>query len=209
MKLNLFEQNGKESANKVELSDKVFNIKPHDHAIWLDIRLIRANRRQGTHETKGRSYVSGGGRKPFRQKGTGRARQGTIRAPHHVGGGRVFGPHPRSYDMKLNKKVKQLARRSALSYKASNGKIIVLKNFNYDNSSTKQIKNLLSAFDLENKHVLLCTSEVSNTIVKSAANIYNIKVCDSITFSTYDVLRADTVLMQEGALLKVNEVLGK
>jgi large subunit ribosomal protein L4 len=138
MKLNLFEQNGKESANKVELSDKVFNIEPNDHAIWLDIlRLIRANRRQGTHETKGRSYVSGGGRKPFRQKGTGRARQGTIRAPHHVGGGRVFGPHPRSYDMKLNKKVKQLARRSALSYKASNGKIIVLENFNYDNRRIK------------------------------------------------------------------------
>jgi len=208
MKLNIIAQDGKDTAKKAELSDKVFKIEPNEHAVWLDVKVIRANKRQGTHQTKGRSYVSGGGRKPFRQKGTGRARQGSIRAPHHVGGGRVFGPSPRTYDMKINKKVKALAKCSVLSDKAGSNKIIVLEDFKWDKPSTKQMLDLLSALNLSDKKVLLCTSELSKNIVKSVSNLYKVEVRESNTFSSYDVLRADTVLFQVGALAKVNEVLG-
>ena len=209
MKLNVYEQNGKKTTAQAELSDKVFAIKPNDHVIWLDVKAIQANRRQGTHETKSRSYVSGGGRKPFRQKGTGRARQGTIRAPHHVGGGRVFGPHPRSYRMKVNKKVKLLARKSALTYKAQDNKIVIIKDFDYDKPSTKAIKDLLAALNLEGKRVLLCTNGNLPNVVKSAANLYGVEVRESVTFSTYDILKANTLILQESALKKVNEVLGR
>ena len=209
MKLNVFGQNGKETAAQAELNDAVFGIEPNDHAIWLDVKLIRANGRQGTHQTKGRSFVSGGGRKPFRQKGTGRARQGTIRAPHHVGGGRVFGPSPRTYLMKVNKKVKKLARLSALSYKAIGQKIVVVEDFNYEKPSTKNILDFLTAMKLNDKKVLLCTAENAPEIVRSADNIYNVEIRDSFTFSTYDVLKADTVIFQQSAVNKINEVLGR
>ena len=207
MKLSVFGQDGKKTGTEVELSDKVFKIEPVDHAIWLDVRLLNANKRQGTHQTKGRSFVSGGGRKPFKQKGTGRAHQGTSRAPHHVGGGRVFGPSPRTYLMKVNKKVKALARRSALSYKMREEKIMVVENFNYDAPSTKNIVSLLSGLQLTDKKVLLCTTENAKGIVKSASNLYKVQIRESATFSTYDVLRADAVVFQEGAVSKVNEVL--
>ena len=209
MKLNVFEQNGKKTTAQAELSDKVFAIEPNDHVIWLDIKALRAARRQGTHQTKGRSFVSGGGKKPFRQKGTGRARQGTIRAPHHVGGGRVFGPEPRNYRMKVNKKVRLLARKSALTYKAKDNKIVVVKDFDYENPSTKAVKNMLEALKLDGKRVLICTNGTLRNVVKSVANIYGVEVRDSVTFSTYDILKADTLIMQEGALKKVNEVLGR
>ncbi len=209
MKVNVYGIDGQKTNTKVELSDQVFGIQPNDHVIWLDVKAILANRRQGTHATKGRSQVSGGGKKPFRQKGTGRARQGTIRAPHFVGGGRVFGPQPRNYRQQINKKVKKLARRSALSYKAKENKIIVLQDFNYEKPSTKNMVNLLKNFELDGKRVLLCTSEYAPNIVKSAANLYKVEVRESATFSTYDVLKADTILFQEGALKKVNEVLSK
>lgn len=209
MKVDVYTQDGTKKSNKIDLNDSIFAIQPNDHAIWLDVRLIQANKRQGTHQTKGRSFVSGGGRKPFRQKGTGRARQGTTRAPHHVGGGRVFGPEPRTYKMKVNKKVKHLARNSALSYKAKDSKIKVVDNFDFDEPSTKKMLSILESLDLANKKVLLCTNGPSKTIVKSADNLYKVEVRDSITISTYDVLKADTILMQEGALKKVNEVFGK
>ena len=209
MKVDVYTQDGSKKSNKIDLNDSIFAIQPNDHAIWLDVRLIQANKRQGTHQTKGRSFVSGGGRKPFRQKGTGRARQGTTRAPHHVGGGRVFGPEPRTYKMKVNKKVKHLARNSALSYKAKDSKIKVVENFDFDEPSTKKMLSILESLDLANKKVLLCTNGPSKTIVKSADNLYKVEVRDSITISTYDVLKADTILMQEGALKKVNEVFGK
>ncbi|HES58888.1 MAG: 50S ribosomal protein L4 [Calditrichaceae bacterium] len=209
MKVDVYKQDGSKTNIKVELSDSIFGIEPNDHAIWLDIRLIQANKRQGTHQTKGRSFVSGGGRKPFRQKGTGRARQGTSRAPHHVGGGRVFGPEPRTYRMKVNKKVKQLARNSALTYKAKEDKIRIIENFDFDEPSTKKMLSILSSLDLADKKVLLCTDGTLRSVVKSAGNLYKVAVRDSVTISTYDVLKADTVLMQEGALKKVNEVFGR
>ncbi len=207
MKLTVFGQDGKKTGNEVELNDKIFQIDPVDHAIWLDVRLIMANKRQGTHQTKGRSFVSGGGKKPFKQKGTGRARQGSTRAPHHVGGGRVFGPSPRTYAMKVNKKVKALARRSALSYKAKEQKIVVVENFDYDSPSTKSLIGLLSGLNLTDKRVLFCTADKSDAIVRSASNIYKVEVRESVTFSTYDILKADTLVLQEGAVNKINEVL--
>jgi large subunit ribosomal protein L4 len=209
MKLNIIAQDGKDTAKKAELSDAVFKIEPNEHAVWLDVKVIMANKRQGTHATKGRSYVSGGGRKPFKQKGTGRARQGSSRAPHHVGGGRVFGPSPRTYSMKINKKTKALAKRSVLSDKAKNNKIIVMENFDWDKPSTKSMLNILSSLKLDDAKVLLCTDGLSKNIVKSVSNLYKVEVRESNTFSTYDVLRADTVIFQVGALTKVNEVLGK
>lgn len=209
MKVHVFSEDGKKTDKQVDLKKEVFGIEPNDHAIWFDIKIVRANQRQGTHATKARSYVAGGGRKPFRQKGTGRARQGTIRAPHHVGGGRVFGPSPREHNKKINKKVKSLARRSALSYKAKDGKILVVENFDYDRPSTKKIKAFLETLNPDTRKVLLCTADYSANLVRSAANLYQVNVRESNTFSTYDILNADTVIMQEGALAKVNEVLAK
>jgi large subunit ribosomal protein L4 len=209
MKLNIIAQDGKDTANKAELSEDVFNIEPNEHAVWLDVKVIMANKRQGTHATKGRSYVSGGGRKPFKQKGTGRARQGSSRAPHHVGGGRVFGPSPRTYDMKINKKTKSLAKRSVLSDKAKSKKIVVMENFKFDKPSTKSVLSMLDALKLSDSKVLLCTDGLAKNIVKSVSNLYKVEVRESNTFSTYDVLRADTIIFQVGALTKVNEVLGR
>lgn len=209
MKLNVYGQDGKKSTTQVELNSKVFEVEPNDHVVWMDVRIIMANRRQGTHATKGRSYVRGGGRKPFRQKGTGRARQGTTRAPHHVGGGRVFGPEPRTYNMKINKKVKALARRSVLSYKVKEEKMVIVEDFKFESPSTKSMNSFLDALKLTDKKVLFCTAENSENIVKSANNLYRLNVRASVGFSTYDVLWADTVVMQKSAVEKVNEVLGK
>jgi large subunit ribosomal protein L4 len=208
MKLSVLSESGKKTNKSVDLSDTIFKIEPHDHAIWLDVRVIRANQRQGTHATKGRSEVSGGGRKPFRQKGTGRARQGTIRAPHHKGGGTVFGPHPRNYGMGINKKVKLLARKSALSYKAKSDDVIIVEDFSYDQPKTKRVRDFLTAFDLNDKKVLLVTGKNDTHMHNSARNLYNVQVRESVSFSTYDILNAEKLVIQESAAKKINEVLG-
>jgi len=207
MKLNVLDISGKQTSRTAALGEKVFNVEPHDHSIWLDVRSIRANGRQGTHKAKGRSEVRGGGRKPFRQKGTGRARQGTIRAPHHVGGGCVFGPTPRTYSVGINKKVKKIARRSALSYKAMDSNIVIVENFSFEEPKTKKMAEILNALDLGNTKVLLLTAANEANIYSSAQNLHKLAVKDSVTFSTYDVLWAEKVVMQEGALTKINEVL--
>jgi len=207
MKLKVMNTSGKQTSRTVDLPDSIFNIEPNDHLIWLDVRAIRANGRQGTHKSKGRSEVRGGGRKPFRQKGTGRARQGTIRAPHHVGGGRVFGPKPRIYSIGINKKMKKLARRSALSYKAKDSHIIVVEDFSFEEPKTRKISAILSALEMQDKKVLLLTAKNEAHIYSSAQNIHTLSVRDSITFSTYDVLWAEKIVLQEGALNKINEVL--
>jgi len=207
MKLNVIDLKGKQTGRTAELSDKVFKIEPHDHSIWLDVRSIRANSRQGTHKAKNRSETRGGGRKPFRQKGTGRARQGTIRAPHHVGGGRVFGPSPRDYTVGINKKAKKLARRSALSYKARDEKIIVVENFSFDEPKTKKMMDIMQALNLSDSSVLLLTADHESHVSSSTENLHKVSVRDSVTFSTYDVLRAEKIMVQEGALSKINEVL--
>jgi len=209
MKLNVFDLKGKSTGRTADLSDKIFKIEPHDHAIWLDVRSVRANNRQGTHKAKTRSETRGGGKKPFRQKGTGRARQGTIRAPHHVGGGRVFGPSPRDYTVGINKKMKKLARKSALSYKARDEKIVVVENFSFDEPKTKKMMEIIEALNLSESSVLLLTAEHESNIYSSTKNLNRVSVKDSTTFSTYDVLRAEKIMVQEGALTKINEVLAR
>lgn len=208
MKLSIHSENGKKTTRSFDLSDNVFRIEPHDHSIWLDVRSIRANQRQGTHASKGRSDVSGGGRKPFRQKGTGRARQGTIRAPQYKGGGVVFGPQPRSYTVGINKKVKSLARKSALSYKAKSDNLMVVEDFSYDEPKSSRIKDFLKALDLGDKKVLLVTGKNELNMNLSSRNLYNVEIRESISFSTYDVLNAETLVLQESAAKKINEVLG-
>jgi large subunit ribosomal protein L4 len=207
MKLEVLNTIGKQTGRSIDLPDSIFKIEPHDHSIWLDVRAIRANNRQGTHKAKSRSEVRGGGRKPFRQKGTGRARQGTIRAPHHVGGGRVFGPSPRDYVVGINKKVKKLARKSALTYKAKDKKIIVVENFSFEEPKTKKMTDILSALNLSDSSVLLLTAANESQINTSACNLHKLSVKDSAAFSTYDVMKADKIVLQEGALTKINEVL--
>lgn len=208
MKLSVLSEAGKKTTKSVELSDAIFKIEPHDHAIWLDVRAIRANQRQGTHATKVRSDVAGGGRKPFRQKGTGRARQGTIRAPHHKGGGTVFGPHPRNYTTGINKKVKLLARKSALSYKAKSKDVIIVEDFSFEEPKTRRVQDFLNALDLADKKVLLVTGKNESQMHFSARNLYNVEVRESVSFSTYDILNAEKLIMQESAAKKINEVLG-
>jgi len=208
MKLNVYSEAGKKTTKSVDLSDKIFKIEPHDHSIWLDIRSIRANQRQGTHATKGRSDVSGGGRKPFRQKGTGRARQGMIRAPQYKGGGSVFGPQPRNYWLGVNKKVKKLARLSALSYKAKSENVLIVEDFTYDAPKTNRIKGFLDALELSDKKVLLLTGKNEENVNLSARNLYNVQIRESVGFSTYDVLRAEKLILQESAAKTINEVLG-
>ncbi len=208
MNVAVFDINGKKTGKEAELKDTIFAGEINEHVVWLDIKALMANKRQGTHATKGRSYVSGGGRKPFRQKGTGRARQGSTRAPHHVGGGRVFGPSPHGYYQKVNKKVKKIARRSALTDKAQNQNIVVIEDFQMDAPKTKTIISMLEGFKLSGKRVLILTNGNAPNIYKSAENVYKVEVREDVTFSSYDVVKAHTILIQEGALNKINEVLG-
>ncbi len=208
MNVPVFDIKGKKTSKEAELKDSVFAGEINEHVVWLDIKAIMANKRQGTHASKGRSFVSGGGRKPFRQKGTGRARQGSSRAPHHVGGGRVFGPQPHRYYQKVNKKVKKLARRSVLTDKAQKQKIIVVEDFQLETPRTKNIVDVLDALKLNNQKVLMLTNGHATAIHKSASNLYKVNVREDVTFSSYDVMNAQVLVIQEGALNKINEVLG-
>ncbi len=200
---------GRKSGKKVTLNPDVFEIEPNDHAIYLAVKAHQANRRQGTHSVKNRSAVAGGGRKPFRQKGTGRARQGTIRAPHMVGGGRAFGPHPRSYRQDLPKKVKRLASRSALSYKAKESKIIVVEDFQFDEPKTKNVVELLENLKIEDRKVLILTKDNDLNLYKSARNIPYKSVQQAPQFNAFDLLSVQTVIIQQGGVEIINEVLGK
>ena len=208
MKLSILNETGNKTTKTVDLADNVFKIEPHDHSVWLAVRALRANQRQGTHASKGRSDVSGGGKKPFKQKGTGRARQGTIRAAQYKGGGRVFGPHPRDYSMGVNKKIRALARRSVLSDKVKSDNLMIVEDFSYDQPKTKRILEFLEALKLSGKKVLLLTGKNETNVYMSAKNLYHFQVRESISFSTYDVLNAETLVIQESAAKKINEVLG-
>lgn len=209
MKLSIYKQDGTAARKKVELSPTVFEIEPNDHAIYLDVKAHLAAKRQGTHSVKNRSEVSGGGKKPFRQKGTGRARQGTTRAAHMVGGGRAFGPRPRSYRHTLPHKVSQLARRSALSYKLREEKIIVVEDFRFDGPKTRQFIELLSNLKVDDRKVLFLTADNDTNLHKSARNIPYKTVQQAPSFSTYELMNAQTVIVQAGAVDIINEVLGK
>lgn len=209
MELEVYNINGDKTAKKVTLSDDIFGITPNDHAIWLDVKLVMANKRQGTHKTKERSEVSGSTRKIKRQKGTGTARAGDIKSPIFRGGGRVFGPTPRDYEFKLNKKLRRLARKSALAYKAKENNITILEDFIFDEAKTRNFTALLANFNLSDKKTLLVMPGTDNNLVLSSRNVRKVKVMRAEMLNTYDILNANNLLISESSVPIIEEILGK
>ncbi len=209
MDVAILKYSGESTGRKISLSDAVFGIEPNDHAIYLDVKSFLANQRQGTHKSKQRNEISGSSRKIKKQKGTGGARAGNIKSPLFKGGGRVFGPQPRDYSFKLNKKVKDLARRSALSYKLKDNSIAVLEDFNFESPKTKSYVTMLNALSLADKKTLLVLPEGSKNVVLSGRNIQNTKITTAEQINTYDLMNADNVLIAESSLEKVQNLLTK
>lgn len=207
MEIAVLKNNGKSSGRKVTLSDSIYNIEPNDHAIYLDVKQFLANRRQGTHKTLEKSEVSGSTRKLKRQKGTGGARSGSIKSPLFPGGARVFGPRPRDYSFKLNKKVKSLARKSALSYKAKSEEIRVVEDFSFDAPKTKSYLKFLNDLKLENKKTLLIVPAGDHNVILSSRNLKKARVMSAESINTYEVLNADNVILFESSLEKIEKVL--
>lgn len=205
-KVALYNQNGSQ-VGEVELNDAVFGIEPNEHVLFEAIIMQRASLRQGTHKVKGRSEVRGGGRKPWRQKGTGRARQGSIRSPQWRGGGTVFGPVPRSYSYKLPKKVRRLAIKSALSSKAQENNILVLDALNFDKPKTKDFIAVLKNLSVDKK-ALVVTDGLNENVVLSARNIPGVTVVEAAGVNVLDVVNHDQLIMTKSAVEKVEEVLG-
>ena len=204
-KINVLNIKG-EKVNDIKLNESVWSIEPNDAVLYDALTLARNNARQGTADTKTRSEVSGGGRKPWRQKGTGRARQGSTRSPHWPGGGVVFGPHPRSYAKKMNRKERRLALRSALSYKAIESKLIVIDNFKLEDGKTKTAKAFLSSLGIE-KSVLIVVDELDENMVLATRNLSNVILLEASEVNTYDVIAADTMVITENAVKMLEEVL--
>ncbi|MEI7694589.1 MAG: 50S ribosomal protein L4 [Chlorobium sp.] len=208
MELKVLNTAGAETGEVVTLRDDIFGAEISEHAMYLDVKSILANRRQGTHKSKTRGEVRGGGKKPLRQKGTGNARQGSTRSPLHIGGGTIFGPVPHSYDQKVNKKVKLLARRSALSSKAKDGQIIVVEDFRLEQIKTKPFADILKNLGLSEKKTLMLTPEYDTIMTRSGRNIEVLTIMSAEKASTYDILHSKTVLVQKTALKKIEETLG-
>ena len=205
MELSIVNITGKDTGKKVTLNDAIFKIEPNDHAIYLDVKQFLANQRQGTQSAKTRSEERGGGRKPYRQKGTGRARQGSLRSPNFVGGGVVFAPKPRDYSYKLPKKVKRLAMKSALSSKVENGEIIVLEELVMDAPKTKDMVNILKNINTVKKS-LIVLGEKDENVVKSARNIPGVKTTFVNNLNVYEILKYDTFVVTKDAAQKIEEV---
>ena len=207
MELKVHNIKGKETDKKVKLDKLVFGIEPNDHAIYLDVKQYLANNRKGLHKAKERAEIAGSTRKIKKQKGTGTARAGSIKNPLFRGGGRVFGPRPRSYDQKINKKVKRLARKSALAYKVKNKEILILEDFNLSNPNTSDYLNIIKAFGLETKKTLLVTSEINNNIYLSSRNLKNSKVVINSELNTYEITDANSILILESAVEGIESTL--
>ncbi len=200
MQLDVYRKDGTKSGDTVSLAPEVFEITPNDHAIYQVVRSIQANKRQGTHKVKPRNEVRGGGRKPFKQKKTGRARAGTTRSPLYVGGGSIFGPHPHDYVVKLPSKVRILARKSALSYKAKDQAIMVVEDFTLEGPKTKELVGVLKALSLNGKKTLLLTGKTDGVMFKSGRNIPTLNVREADKASTYDILDTQVLLLQRSAV---------
>ena len=209
MELSVLNINGQETGKKVTLDDAVFGIEPNDHVIYLDVKQYLANQRQGTAKSKERSEHSGSTRKLGRQKGGGGARRGDINSPVLVGGGRVFGPKPRDYSFKLNKKVKILARKSALSYKAKDNEIIVVDNFDMAAPKTKDFVNIAKNLNVEGKKTLVVLPEVNKNVYLSARNLQKAEIMSANNINTYKILNADVLVIAEASLEMINSVLNK
>ena len=209
MELTVVKINGEDTGRKVKLNKAVFGVEPNDHAIYLDVKQIMANKRQGTHDSRERSDLSGSTRKLKRQKGTGTARSGDIKSPLFRGGGRVFGPHPRDYQMKLNKKVKALARLSALTYKAKDKEIVVVENFKFDAIKTKNYVKFLNDLKIDNQKTLLVLNEADRNLYLSARNIPGARVLRAETLNTYDILNSNKIVFMEDALKSTEGMFSK
>ena len=209
MEIAVVKQSGENTGRKVSLTSEVFGIEPNDHSIWLDVKSFLANQRQGTHKSKQRNEISGSSKKLKKQKGTGGARAGNIKNPQFKGGGRIFGPTPRDYSFKLNKKVKDLARKSALTYKAKDNQIAIVEDFNFEAPKTKQYISLLKSLSVQDKKTLVVLPEVKKNIVLSGRNIQNSKIITADQINTYDVINADQIILVESSLTKIDNLLNK
>lgn len=206
MELSVFNIKGEDTGRKVTLNDAIFGIEPNDHAIYLDVKQFLANKRQGTHKSKERSEVSGSTRKLIRQKGGGGARRGDINSPVLVGGGRVFGPKPRDYEFKLNKKVKSLARKSALSYKAKNSAIVVVEDFTMEAPKTKEFVTITKNLKVADKKLLMVFPERNNFVYLSARNLQKAKVVTVSDINTYSVLDAANLVLTESSVAAIEKL---
>lgn len=207
MELTVHKTDGKSASKKVQLDDAVFGIEPNNHSIYLDVKQYLANHRQGTHKAKERADIKGSTRKIKKQKGTGTARAGSIKSPLFRGGGRVFGPEPRDYGFKLNKKVKRLARKSALSLKAGNKAITVVEDFSFEAPKTKEILSILNNLKLADKKSLIVLSEPNKNVYLSARNLKAVKILTGSDLNTYDLMNANHLIMCEGAVEKIQTIL--
>jgi len=209
MEVKVLNLSGQETGAKVQLPESVFAVEPNDHAIYLDVKQYLANQRQGTHKSKQRNEIAGSTRKLHKQKGTGGARAGSIKSPLFNGGGRVFGPQPRDYSFKLNKKLKQLARKSALSYKAAENNIVVLEAVNFDDAKTKNFVNLVAALNVATEKTLLVLPAQNNNVYLSSRNLKKAKVVTADQLNTYDVLHATKLLLTTDSVKTLEEALAK
>ena len=204
MELAVYNQQGQDTGRKIQLNDEVFGIEPNEHAVYLDVKQFLANQRQGTHKSKERSEVSGSTRKLHKQKGGGGSRIGDINSPVLVGGGRVFGPRPRDYRFKLKKKLKALARRSALSAKAQEGQIIVVDSINFDAPKTKDFVNFTKNLKVDGKKLLLVLSDKNNNVYLSSRNVPNVHLMNASDINTYALLNNNAIIMTEGSVELIN-----
>lgn len=207
MTVDVFNIQGEKTGRTVELPDNIFGVEPNRHAVYLSVKQYLANQRQGTHKSKERSEISGSTRKLHRQKGTGGSRKGDINNPLYPGGGRVFGPKPRDYSQKLNKKVKALARKSALTNKAMAGSVMVVEDFAFDAPKTKNFFNILKALKLHDKKTLFVTAEYEKEVLLSARNLPKTTMILAADLNTYQILNANTVVLSEGSIEKIKETL--
>jgi len=209
MKVAVLDITGKDTGRKVELSSEVFGIEPNDHAIYLDVKQYLANQRQGTHKSKERGEITGSTRKIKKQKGTGTARAGSIKSPVFRGGGRIFGPRPRNYSFKLNKNLKRLARKSALSIQANDNNLVVVEDFNFEAPKTKEFINVLKALELDAKKSLFVLGNENKNVYLSSRNLKNSKVVDVTGINTYSVLNANKIVISESSLEGIESNLSK
>ncbi len=205
MKLDIFNTNGENLGRSIELPEDVFGITPNEHAVYLAVKHYLSNQRQGTHKTKGRSEVAGSTRKIKRQKGTGTARAGDIKNPVFRGGGRIFGPEPRTYSSKINSKVKDLARKSALSAKAADGNITIVEDFSFDKPSTRSLVQVLKNLEIQDRKVLLVVEEHDRNVYLSSRNYPNLIVSEARNLNTYDIMNAGTLLISESSVAQFDK----
>ena len=209
MEVKVINISGKETGAKVQLPDAIFAVEPNDHAIYLDVKQYLANQRQGTHKSKQRNEIAGSTKKLYKQKGTGGARAGSIKSPLFNGGGRVFGPQPRDYSFKLNKKLKSLARKSALTYKAKDNAITVLEDFNFEAPKTKNYVDLMKNLNMADKKTLLVLGDNNTNVYLSSRNIQGAKVVKASDLNTYDILNAENLILSESSVKVIETILNK